>query len=223
MPFLATIGGKIGAGLFTVALIAGAIYAYNARQQSIGYNEAQEEHREQIEQQAEHVKVYEEAQDKSKIDSLERMIAEKDKFNAAMLRENKQLKAKLAEPTAPEVIHDVQYVEIEKPIYSPLYEPCLVPDEYVERVDYLAGVLNELSHNRVPGSGGATEEPAASGLSPVACAALIARIEVLTARLGNTIIAHRALSERAVEQYERYQAFKKGQIDEMARTTRPND
>lgn len=222
-PFLATIGGKIGMGLLGAAVIAGAIYAYNVRQQSIGYNEAKEEMHEQIQAQAETVKVYEESQEQSKIENLERMIAEKDKFHAAMLRENKQLKAKLAEPTAPEVIHDVKVVEIEKPIYSPLYEPCLVPDPLVDRVDELARVLNAIPYHRVPVGGEAAGEPTVPGSGAVACAALVARIEVLTARLGNSLIEHRALSEQAVAQYERYEAWKKGQMDEVARATRPHD
>lgn len=221
MPFLATLGGKIGMGLLSVALIAGAIYAYNARQQSIGYNEAKEEIHGQIQEQAAQVQVHSDAQEASRIEGLERMIAEKDKFNAAMLRENRQLKAKLTKE--PDVIHEVQYVEVETPIYSQLYEPCVVPDPLVDRVDELARVLNAIPYDRMPGGEEAAQEPAPSGLAPVACLALVARIETLTSRLGNVIIAHRALSEDAVKQYELYDAFKKGQMDEMARATRPNN
>lgn len=223
-PFLATMAGKVGMGLLGAAVVAGAIYAYNARQQSIGYNDAKEEMHEQVQKQAETVKQYEDVQGQDTIASLERMIAEKDKFNAAMLRENKRLKDKLKEP---EVIHDVRYIEVpkdvEKPVYSQLFEPCLVPEALVARVDDLASVLNQIPYHRVPISGEAAGEPAVQGSPSVSCTALIARIEALTSALGNSLIEHRSLSEKAVLQYQRYEAWRKGQANEVARETRPND
>lgn len=203
-PFLFSLGGKIGMGLLGAAVIAGAIYAYNARQQSIGYSEREQEYQKQVQEQTARVEVHESAQDLSRLEGLERLIAEKDKFNKAMLRENQQLKAKLSNTKPREVMHDIQYVEVPKEL------PCVVPDGIVDRVDYLASVLNAIPYHRVPGSAEALGSPVVPGLAPVACAALVDRIEVLTQRLGNSLISHRSLSERVMEDYEAFQVWKKG-------------
>jgi hypothetical protein len=204
-PFLLSLGGKIGMGVLGAALIAGAIYAYNERLRSQGDVRTEAKYHEQIEVQTQQVQTHDDKLLESRLDGLERMLKEKDQFNAAMLRENKHLKSQLSTAAIqPEVVREVEYVTVEKPVV----QPCVVPDELVDRVDHLAGVLNEIPYHRVPGRPEADAERAVSGLSPVACAALVARIETLTSRLGNTLIQSRNLSARAVKQYELYEEFK---------------
>ena len=218
-PFLFSLGGKIGMGLLSAALVAGAIYAYNARQQSIGYHEAKEEIHEQIQEQTERVKAHDEIQAESRIEGLERMLAAKDAFHAALARENRQLKAKLVPvtPNTPEVRHDVPFIEItqdpepREDLTTHALMPCVVPDELVDRVDELARVLNAIPYNRVPDGGEAAGEPAVQGFAPVACAALLDRIEALPVRLGTSLIEHRSLSEQVVKEYELSEAFQKEQ------------
>ena len=215
-PFLASLGGKVALGLLSAAVIAGAIYAYNERLRSQGDLRTEAKHQEQVNEQTAHVQAHDQALAASQLEGLERMLAEKDAFNAAMLRENKQLKAKLGTAPKiitkePEVIHDVDYITIEKAVDRPVPTPCVVPEDLVERVDYLAGVLNEIPYHRVPRGTETDEERALSGLSPIACATLVARIETLTSRLGNTLIKFRNLSWKAVNQYELYERWK-GQV-----------
>ena len=193
---------KIGGPFALAAILAGAFYLYNESLRSEGRLLEKQEVHEQIQDQAAKVQVHEEAQEASRIEGLERLIAEKDRFNAAMLQENRQLKGKLAS-IHPEVIHEVEYVTVEKRV------PCVVPDKLVARVDYLAGVLNALSDDRVSGSPEATQEPAPSADGPVACLALVARIETLTSRLCNVVLDHRSLSEQVMKDYELYKAWKR--------------
>ena len=200
---------KIGGPFALAAILAGAFYLYNERLRSEARLLEKQEFHEQIQEQAAKVQVHEEAQDVSRIEGLERLIAEKDRFNAAMLQENRNLKGKLsqAEAKGQEVIHDVEYVTIEKRM------PCVVPNALVDRVDYLAGVLNAIPHDRVSGSPQAVAEPTPPGDGPVACLALVARIETLTSRLGNVVLAHRSLSEQAMKDYELYEAWKRSVKD----------
>lgn len=199
---------KIGGPIAFFAIIAGAIYLYNDSLRSEGRLLEKQEFHEQIQEQAAKVEVHDEAQEASRIQGLERLIAEKDRFNAAMLQENRKLKGKLsqAESKGQEVVHDVEYITVEKTVEKVL--PCVVPDQLVDRVDYLAGVLNSLPNNRVSGGARTTAEPIEPGYGPVACAALVARIEALTGRLGNIFLSHRSLSQRAVADYELYKAWK---------------
>lgn len=202
-PFLMTLGGKIGMGLLGAAAIVTAIYLYNERLRSQGDARTEAKYHEQIQEQTEQVQKHDEQLAESRIQGLEKMIAEKERFNAAMLRENTKLKAKLQHP---EVVHETEYITIEKPVV----QPCVVPDELLDRVDYLAGLLNDIPYHRVSGSPETDAERVIPGLSPVACDTLVERIEVLTSRLGNTLIAFRNASERAIKQYEAYEKFKKG-------------
>lgn len=207
---------KIGGPIVLVGIILGGWYLYKDSIRDQGRDEIRMEQAKEREEQAEHVKVYEEAQDTSRIEDLEKQIAETKKFNAAILktqnakeREVRQLKEKLASASSaePEVIHDVEYVEVEKEVEKLI--PCVVPDDLVDRVDHLASVLNAIPYHSVPISGEAAGEPALQGSGPVACLALVARIEALTSRLGNILIPYRKLSERAVKQYELYEAWKR--------------
>lgn len=199
---------KIALSLVGVVAISGAIYLYNESLRSEGRLLEKQEFHEQIQEQAAKVEVHDKAQEASRIEGLERLIAEKDRFNAAMLQENRKLKGKLsqAESKGQEVVHDVEYITVEKTVEKVL--PCVVPDQLVDRVDRLAGVLNSLSNDRVSGGARATTEPTEPGDGPVACTALVARIETLTSRLGNIFLAHRSLSQRAVKDYELYKAWK---------------
>lgn len=215
-PFLASAGAKAVAGLIGVAVVAGAIWAYNERQQSIGYNEATQEFHEQIQEQTAQVQTYETNQSEQRVKDVERLLAEKDAFHASLMQanrsyaaENAKLKASLKKVTTPEVIHDTRYIET----VVQQETPCLVPDDLVDRVDHLARVLNQIPYDRVPDTGAAVIEPSVRGPSSVACAALVERIEVLTARLGNSMIEHRGLSEFAVKQYKNYQRFLNAQRD----------
>jgi len=211
-PFLATAAGKAAVSLIGVAVIAGAIYAYNARQQAIGYNEATTEFHAQIQEQTEQVQAYDANQSAQRLQDVERTIAEKDKFNAQLIletrsyaAENARLKAALnaSAPTTPEVIHEVQYIEtmVEREA------TCLVPDDLVHRVDHLARVLNEIPYDRVSNTPETVSESPLQRPASVTCAALVERVEVLTARLGNSMIEHRGLSEFVLGQYDNYQRF----------------
>lgn len=213
-PFLMTLGGKIGVGVVIVGLAIGAKLAYDSRQQSIGENRNEAKHTEQTQEQIVIVERLEDAQAVIRMEGLERMIAEKEAFNAAMLKENRQLKAKLSTATSkePEVMYDVQFIEVDKIVEKPA--PCVVPDELVDRVDYLAGVLNQIPYDRVSVDGEADRERAVQGLPPVTCTALADRIETLTSRLGNTLIGYRTLSDKAVKQWKLSEAFKKEQVQE---------
>lgn len=210
--FLASMGGKVLTGLTGAAVMAGLLYAYNAQQQSIGYSEATQEFHEQIQEQRQTVQAFDASQNDQRLKEMEAIIAEKDRFYASMIRanrsyvaENARLKTvlKAANGANLKVVHDVQYVEtvVEREV------PCLVPLDLVERVDHFAGVLNEISSDRVPNSGETASESPVQGQSPIACAALVERIEVLTARLGSSMIEHRRLSDYVVHQYERYRQF----------------
>lgn len=204
---------KIGLGVIGAAAIAGSIWAYNERQRSIGDARTEAKHTEQTQEQIVIVKQFDEAQAAIRLEGLERMIREKEAFNAAMLKENGQLKKKLSTATSkePEVIHDVQFIEVQKIVEQSA--PCVVPDRLVERVDYLAGLLNQIPYDRVPIDGEADGERAVQGLPPIACTALVERIETLTSRLGNTLVGYRSLSDKAKKQWQASEAFKKAMLE----------
>lgn len=199
MPILATIGGKIGAGVLSVALIAGAIWAYNARQQSIGYHEAKQEQAEAVEAQQQAVRVVEGKQYDALLDVVERTAAEKDKFYNNFIQKRREVLEKDAEiqrlaqyvdaVKMQQPDREVRYVELDKPA------PCLVPDAVTARVDELAGVLNAIPYRRVSQDVGAVDAAPLQGSGAATCAQLVERIEVLTARLGDSLIAHRGLTE----------------------------
>ncbi len=206
---LASLGGKIGAGVLAALLVGGAIWVYNARQQSIGENRAEAHHAEQVEVQTEQAKETTSKLDDERLAAVERASAKKDAFNAKLVESNRayaaanaKLKEALAaKPQAHEVPDDTQ-----RPEALPVV--CLVPDRLVDRVDELGGMLNNLSGDRMPGTPGAAAESEAKENGPVACDALVQRIEVLTSRLGNSIAEHEELWNFSVSQYTTYAEFK---------------
>ena len=215
-PFLATMGGKIGAGLLSLAVIAGVIYAYNESLRSQGDARTEARFTEQIQEQASTAQLAESRQDEQRLKDVERTVAEKDKFNEKLIRENRAKDAEIRRLTEhlsayrnqqPEVIHEVQYVEIEKPA------PCVVPEHLLDAVDGLARLLNEIPYDRVSDGREAAGEPALQRSDPVACHTLVDRIELLTARLGTSMIEHRGLSEYALNQHAIYEAWRKGQAE----------
>jgi len=206
--FLGSIAGKIGLGLLAAIAVGGALYAYNARQQSIGENRVEARHAEAVQAQTEHVKIVDMTLDDQRLQAVEKASAEKDKFNAKLVESNRayvaanaKLKAALAAQA------HVQEVPNETEIIPVL---CVVPDRLLDRVDELGRMLNHLSNSRVPGDTGTAGQPEAEGAGPVACDTLVQRIEVLTSRLGNAMIEHGELWDYSMKQYETYAAFKKG-------------
>lgn len=202
-PFFATLGGKIAMGALSAALIAGAIWAYNARQQSIGYHEAKQEQAEEVQVQQETVRMVEAAQYDALLEVVERTSAEKDKFYKNFIQKRREvlekdmeierLSSALEDATFHSATTEVQHGEIDK-------KPCLVPAALTARVDELAGVLNAIPYRGVPGDEGAVEPAPVQGSGPATCAQLLTRIEILTARLGDSLIAHRGLTEYVLQE-----------------------
>ena len=209
--FLGSIAGKIGLGLLAAIVVGGSIYLYNARQQSIGENRVEARHAEAVQAQTEQVKIVDTKLDDQRLQAVEKASAEKDAFNAKLIESNRayvaanaKLKAALAaQAQVKEVPHDNGQPEA-------IPNQCLVPDNLLDRVDELGRMLNRLSDHRVPGDPGTASQPEAEGAGPVACDTLVQRIEVLTSRLGNTMIEHRELWDYSVKQYETYTTFKRG-------------
>lgn len=209
-PFLLTLGGKIGMGVIASLAVGAAIYAYNARQQSIGENRVEARHAEAVQKQTEQVKEIDTKLDDQRLQAVERASAKKDAFNAQLIQSNRAYAAenarlKLAAAQAPthEVTHDLP-----RPEAIPLV--CVVPDRLIDRVDELGGMLNQLSGDRVPGDPGAATQSEAKDNGPVTCDALVHRIEVLTSRLGNTLTDHTELWAYTWNQYMVYHQFKNG-------------
>lgn len=209
-PFVFSLGGKVAMGVLGAAAIAGAIYAYNESLRSEGRSEERQVYTEQIQEQTEQVKAVDTKMDDQRLASVERASAEKDKFNAkliqsnrAYLAENDKLKAALSKQST----HEVPNEPIQPETIPAL---CLVPDRLLDRVDKLGRMLNHLSNNRMSRDQASTGQPGAEAGGPVACDTLVGRIEVLTSRLGNTMIEHGELWDFSIKQYEANQAFMKG-------------
>lgn len=207
-PFVFSLGGKVAMGVLGAAAIAGAIYAYNESLRSEGRSEERQVYTEQIQEQTEQAKAVDTKMDDQRLASVERASAEKDKFNAkliqsnrAYLAENAKLKAALSERT-----HEVTDEPLQPEVVPAL---CVVPDRLLDRVDELGRMLNHLSDHRLPGDQTPTGQPGAEATGPVACDTLVQRIEVLTSRLGNTMIEHGELWDYSVKQYEAYIEWKR--------------
>lgn len=91
-PFLATLGGKIAMGVLAAALVAGAIYAYNARQQSIGEDRIKVENAEQREAQHQRVLDIEREQHAKTQSILERRIEEDKRLKIANVQAQRKIK-----------------------------------------------------------------------------------------------------------------------------------
>lgn len=224
------LAAKIGGPILMVGIALGGWYLYKESIRDEGREEIRQEQAEDIAEQTAHVKEFEKAHYESTINILKRQMAEKEDFDAKIRKvlaardaENKKLKETLDayKNQQPEVIHETHIVEVEKPV--PYQEPCFMSWGDVDDVDNLTRVLNEIPYDRVPDVRETGQRGDLSRPSPVTCAAFKKRITELTSRLGHSLMNHRTMSEHAWSQYELYQAFEKGQIDELARTTRPND
>jgi hypothetical protein len=113
------------------------------------------------------------------------------------------LKAEMdAQTQAKEVLNDNRRPE-------DIHSLCLVSDRLIDRVDELGRMLNSLSSDRMPRDPGTAAESETEENGPVACDALVQRIEVLTSRLGNTIAEHEELWVYSEGQYLVYSEFKK--------------
>lgn len=212
-PFLATLVGRIAAGIIGMLVLSAAWLAYKESIRSEGREEVREEHAEEVKQQQEAVRTVEQKQYDALLGVVERTAAEKDKFYKQFIQAQHTIKQKDAEMTrlsayidATKTQHsdmEVKYVPLES-------EPsCLVPDELTHRVDELAGVLNAIPYRRLPENERTDTKPAVQGSAPATCAQLLGRIEILTARLGDSLIAHRGLSEYVMEQLEMNRAFQR--------------
>lgn len=222
------LAAKIGGPIVAVGIVLGGWYLYKESLRSEGDARTTAKINQQIADQREHVKEFEKAQYESTIDILKRQMAEKEDFDSKTRKVLAAREAQIRKLTTdleayqqqqPEVIHETHIVEVEKP-----YEvPCLVTWGDVDTVDNLTRVLNEIPYDRVPDVLETGQRSDLSRPSSVTCAQFTKRIAELTSRLGHTLINHRTMSEHAWSQYQLQEAFQKGQIDEMARTTRPND
>lgn len=135
MPFLATLGGKIGFGLGSVALVLGMIWAYTSYHENIG--EARAEARmaaELLEQHQEATGQYI-VQNALKLRSVEYTIAEKDKAHA-QLRATYQNVLRIANERPSPVI-DIPVLNEE-----PDEQTCAVRPALVAAVNDLGRVLN---------------------------------------------------------------------------------
>lgn len=216
MPFLATLGGKIGLGLGSVALVLGIYWAWEHSVRSDEKAILEAERAQEVQAQQETVRDVEQDQHSEKVASLERLIAEKDRFNAQFIEKAKAKEAearRLREQLEslkhqqPEVHHEIQYIEVEKEVEKPI--PCVVPDQLVADVNDYARMLDPFTHRGVPEDGTALEGARPTEAGPVTCAALVKRIEVLTHRLGNTLIGFRELFDFYQAQYAINQQFHK--------------
>lgn len=227
--FFTTTIGKILIGTISTTVIVGGIYYVIY---SKGYDQRDKEVVEQINEQLEDVKVFDEAKYLTEIEDLKRAKAESDDFNVKLQRaiqvsdrEKRALKEKVQayQGQLPEVIHDTQYIEIEVEKPVPYKVPCFVDYQHVNAVDRITRVLNEIPYDRVPDDPPTGRESDLQGPSPVTCARFVERITELTSLLGNEYVKHRAMTERQWNQYHLYQEFLQGRMDELADSIRPND
>lgn len=221
---------KIGGPIVVAGVLIGGWYLYKDSIRDEGRDEIRQEQAAEIAEQIERVKAVEKAQYEETISILKRQMAEKEDFDAKtrkvlasreaqLQRLHSELEASHNKPA--EVIHETEYIEVEKPV--PYEIPCFVSWGDVDTVDHLTRVLNEIPYDRVPDVQQAGQRSDLSEPSPVPCAQFTKRIAELTSGLGHTLINLRTMSEHAWSQYRLQEEFKKGQIDEMARETRPND
>ncbi len=209
-PFVFSLGGKFAMGVLGAAAIAGVIYAYNESLRSEGRSEERQVYTEQIQEQTEQAKAVDTKMDDQRLQAVERASAEKDKFNAKLIQSNRAYMAENAKLKA--VLSAQQIHEVPNDNGRPEAIPslCVVPDRLLDRVDELGRMLNHLSDHRLPGDQTPTGQPGAEAVGTVACDTLVGRIEVLTSRLGNTMIEHSELWDFSIKQYEANQAFMKG-------------
>lgn len=212
MAILATLGGKIGAGLLAVGLILGAIYAYNESLRTQGEDRLRVanliEAKEQAEKEADRLR----EKEKSRLEIVEQTAAERNAANAQFLKAKQradqlQQQVRVLETKEPEVRYETAYVEVEKVVE--VEKPCLVDPRSIEHLNDAIGVFNSaVAHYRVAGAGGASEESPVPDPAPIACDQIPDLTRDLIAQLTNVNISHRGLSAYVVDQYQRDLAAK---------------
>lgn len=192
LPLAVRIGGPIA----LAAILAGGWYLYKESLRSEGRDQIRAEHAEEVQEQQEQVRTVEKAQYDQLLAVVERTAAEKNKFYNSFIQERRKV---LARDTENERLTSyIDAMKIHQPDTEVKYvetETCVVPPPLTARVDELARVLNAIPYHRVSENDGASTELALQGSGPATCAQLLGRIEVLTARLGDSLIAHRGLTE----------------------------
>jgi glutamine synthetase type III len=212
MAILATLGGKIGAGVLTMLLAVGAVWAYNERLISKGVQQEKEESliRALEQERKETVRLRE--KEKSRLEIVEQTAAERNAANAQFLQAKQradqlQRKVRVLETKEPEVRYETAYVEVEKVVE--IEKPCLVDARSIEHLNDAIGVFNgAVAHYRVEGAGGASEESPVPDPAPIACDQIPDLTRELIAQLTNTSISHRGLSAYVVDQYQKDLAAK---------------
>lgn len=192
LPLAVRIGGPIA----LAAILAGGWYLYKESLRSEGREQIRAEHAEEVQEQQETVRMVEQAQYDQLLEVVERTAAEKDKFYKHFIQERRKV---LDRDTENERLTSyIDAMKIQRPDTEVHYvetKTCVVPEPLTARVDELARVLNAIPYRGVSQDDGPAAELALQGSGPATCAQLLGRIEVLTARLGDSLIAHRGLTE----------------------------
>lgn len=214
MPFLATLGGKIGLGLGSVALIIGIYWAWEhsvrSDQTAILEAERAEEDRKQM-QAAQNI---EREQHKDTLMAVESAKAQVEAVSAALLKkttaqeaELRKLKGYIEATKQQQPDTEVRYVEVETVVERPVEKPCLVPDNVTARVDELSSLLNAVADRGLPRDGRPPERYQVHSAGPASCAQLIGYLETVASRYANSMIHHREETEFIVKQVAKQRAF----------------
>jgi hypothetical protein len=177
---------KIGAPLLAGLVALGGYFAWKEYQQSVGYSKAENAQQARALVQAEIERDRYRAKADQLLADVERTSLEKDTLNAKF----RAIKTKPPE---------VRYVEtmVEKEV------PCILDPERVDRINEFIWLHNAIPYHRDEGAGEAATESALPGPGPVACTQLYELAEEVIARLANTLITYRGLSEFVIGQYQR--------------------
>lgn len=192
-PFLATLGGKIAMGVLAAALVAGAIYAYNARQQSIGEDRIKVENAEQREAQHQRVLDIEREQHAKTQSILERRIEEDKRLKIANVQAQQKIKKLESDLQRVTTFNEARHADD--------VPGCFTPDDITELIDNYARVLNAFPYSRAVSQDG-TEPPdlVVPGPGPATCAQLKRRVEVIHERYLTVLKDHRSLTEHIQQQ-----------------------
>lgn len=221
---------KIGGPIAGAALMFGALHLYNESLRSEGKAECEQEHAEDREAQHEEVLKAERLQHQESLAAVEKAKANIEWVNEQILKKSRaqeatthKLKGQLDALLSSQPDTEVRYVEVEKHITVPVQQPCFLPDHVTVGVDQLTSLLNTLTHRHLSDTGRALDELDVQSTGPVTCAQLAKWAELVTSRYAKSMIDHKALSDYITKQVNIHREFQRGQIDELARSTRPND
>lgn len=192
IPLAARIGGPI----ILAAVLAGGWYLYKESLRSEGRDEIRAEHAEEVQAQQETVRMVEQEQYDQLLEVVERTAAEKNRFYKNFIQERRKVLERDTEnQRLASYIDAIKHQQPDTEVKYVETQTCVVPAPLTTRVDELARVLNAIPYRGVPENDRSPAEPALQGSGPATCAQLLGRIEVLTARLGDSLIAHRGLTE----------------------------